>query len=245
MKKTNFVHRYTELSPAAIKSRIDKMLTARAAVNVSAAAVKFSSNRKLGAAVCSVSLIPGADCANCAACICGCYDLKHDVIYTNTILQRANNSAIFLQDPDRYFSDIIDHIEKKNIRFFRWHVGGDIKNAYYLARVIDIARLFCSCQFLVFTKMYDLVNSWIDKNGALPENLHLIFSDWKNIDMDNRHNLPVSSPVWFDNSGREIARGSHTTAAAQWCGGFCEECAATGRGCWTVRQGETILFEAH
>jgi len=50
MKKTNFVHKYTELSPDIIKKRIDKMLTARAAVNVSAAAVKFSSNRKLGAA---------------------------------------------------------------------------------------------------------------------------------------------------------------------------------------------------
>lgn len=243
MKKTNFVHRYTELSPAAIKSRIDKCLAARETVNVSTAAVKFSSNRKLGAAVLSVSLIPGADCANCAACLRGCYDIKHDIIYPQTISQRANNSAIYMQDPERYFSEIAR--ASAAVRFFRWHVGGDIKNAAYLENIIKIARENYRTDYLIFTKMFDLVNSWIDKNGALPENLHLIFSDWKNIEMNNPYNLPVSSPVWFDNSGAEIARGSHTTAAAQWCGGFCEECAATGRGCWTVRQGETILFEAH
>lgn len=243
MKKTNFVHRYTELSPETIKKRIDKCLTAREAVDVSTAAVKFSSNRKLGAAVLSVSLIPGADCGNCAACIRGCYDIKHDIIYPQTIQQRANNSAIYREDPEKFFREIAR--ASAAVRFFRWHVGGDLKNAAYLQRVIDIARENSKTEYLIFTKMFGIVNSWIDKNGPLPENLHLIFSDWRGLDMNNPYKLPVSSPVWFDNSGNEIERGPHTTAAAQWCGGFCEDCAANGRGCWTVRQGETILFEAH
>jgi hypothetical protein len=57
--------------------------------------------------------------------------------------------------------------------------------------------------------------------------------------------LPVSSPVWFDKNGVEIERGPHCTAAAVWCPGSCENCAAVCGGCWGLKNGETVLFEAH
>lgn len=244
MEKTNFVHNYKEFTADAIRRRVNQMLAFRDAVDVPAVNVKFSyGNRKTGALVPSVSLIPVADCGNCKVCAAGCYDVKNVCYLPAVQKSRAVNSAIYKNDPDRYFAEVLQAV--KFLRFFRWHVGGDIKDMNYLENVIRIARAVPGCEFLIFTKMFDLVNTWIDKNGALPANLHLIFSDWRGAEMDNRHNLPVSSPVWFDKAGAEIERGPHCTDRVTWCPGLCEDCAAAGGGCWGAGAGDTILFEAH
>lgn len=244
MEKTNFVHSYKEFSADAIRRRINQMLEFRAGVDVSAARVKFSyGNRKTGALVPSVSLIPVADCGNCKSCAAGCYDVKNVCYLPAVQKSRAINSAIYAADPERYFDEILAAV--KFLRFFRWHVGGDLKDEYYLSKVVEIAAAVPGCEFLIFTKMFNLVNSWISKNGALPKNLHLIFSDWRGQDMKNPYNLPVSSPVWFDKDGAEIERGPHCSGRVTWCPGFCEDCAACGGGCWGAGAGDTILFEAH
>jgi hypothetical protein len=158
-------------------------------------------------------------------------------------VSRAVNSAIYHSDPAKYFEAVRRFV--RFARFFRWHVGGDLVNLDYFKNVVSIAVDTPACEFLIFTKMFDLVNSFIDAGGVIPSNLHVIFSDWRGIEMDNKHNLPVSSPVWFDKSGNELERGSHCTAAAVWCPGSCEDCAAVCGGCWGLKAGETVLFEAH
>ena len=236
---TQFNHKYKEFSEEAIRKRIQQMLAFRDEVDVENAHVKFSyDNRKTGALVPSVSLIPVADCGNCKVCARGCYDIRNVCFQKTVQKSRANNSAIWQKDPYRYISEVASAVQF--LRFFRWHIGGDIPNETYFRCMVHIAEDTPGCQFLVFTKMYDLVNGWIRRNGAIPENLHVIFSDWPGAEFVNPHFLPVSSPLWPDGT-----KGPHCTEHTIMCGGDCSACAETSSGCWGAKKGDTILFEAH
>ena len=169
-------------------------------------------NSKTGDAVPSVSLIPVYNCPNCKACQKLCYDLRNDCCYPGCRAKRAMNAAILEADRDRYFKEISEAASMQ--RFFRWHIGGDIINADYL-----------------------IVNDYLDAK-ELPKNLHIIFSAWVGQEMDNRHNMPTSNPLFADGS---------TTAhdGAVYCSGNCTECARTGCGCWTMKSGDEVIFPAH
>ena len=236
---TEFKHNYKEFGADAIRKRVQEMLAFRDDVDVENAHVKFSyGNRKTGALVPSVSLIPVADCGNCAVCSRGCYDVRN-VCFQKTVLKsRANNSAIFKKDPLKYMMEIQEAV--KFLRFFRWHVGGDIKDYAYLVWMVSIARDTPTCEFLAFTKQYDIVNAYLRRFGSFPDNFHLIFSDWRGAEFDNPYNLPVSSPLWPDGT-----KGPHCTDKVHMCGGDCSACASINGGCWSAGKGQTILFEAH
>ena len=238
---TEFKHNYKEFGADVVRKRIQQMLAFREDVDVENAHVKFSyGNRKTGALVPSVSLIPVADCGNCAVCSRGCYDVRN-VCFQKTVQRaRANNSAIFKYDPLKYMLEIKEAV--KFLRFFRWHIGGDIKDPAYFVWMVGIAIDTPTCEFLVFTKMYDIINGYLnDHQGELPKNLHVIFSDWRGSEFRNPYNLPVSSPLWPDGT-----RGPHAyTDKTYMCKGDCSACAETHEGCWAAGKGETILFEAH
>lgn len=236
---TQFKHNYKEFGAEAIKKRVLEMLEFRNQVDVDNAHVKFSyGNRKTGALVPSVSLIPVADCGNCAVCSKGCYDVRNVCFQKTVQRSRANNSAIFKEDRTRYFKEVEE--ATKFLRFFRWHVGGDIKDYDYFGQMVGIAVRNKGCEFLCFTKMYDVVNEWISNVGELPENLHIIFSDWRGAEFENPYELPVSSPLWADGT-----KGPHCTEKVYMCGGDCTACAKIHEGCWAAGKGDTILFEAH
>ena len=236
---TQFKHNYKEFGAEAVARRVKQMVEFRDQVDVENAHVKFSyGNRKTGALVPSVSLIPVADCGNCAVCARGCYDVRN-VCFKKTVQKaRANNSAILQNDPVRYMREIEKAV--KYLRFFRWHVGGDIKDPAYLVWMVGIAEVTPTCEFLAFTKQYDIVNEYLKLHGKFPKNLHIIFSDWRGAEMDNPYNLPVSSPLWADGT-----RGPHCTDDVIMCEGDCSACAEVGGGCWGAKNGQTILFEAH
>ena len=239
MKKTEFKHSYKEFGAEAIRKRVQQMLAFRDEVDVENAHVKLSyGNRKTGALVPSVSMIPVADCGNCKVCAKGCYDIRNVCFQKTVQKSRANNSAIWQNNPDRYMAEVKNAV--KFLRFFRWHVGADIKNKDYLRGMVDIAKDTPTCEFLAFSKMYDLINKWIAENGPLPKNLHIIFSDWRGAEFENPYNLPVSSPLWPDGT-----KGPHCTEKQFMCPGSCEECAEAWTGCWGAKSGDTILFEAH
>lgn len=219
-------------------------LASAAALNLDQISTKISrGNSKTGALVPSVSLIPVHDCNNCGTCSAGCYAVRNVCWRPSVQKNVAENSALAHNERDRYFSDI--ERAARGARFFRFHVSGDILDADYLRRMILTALKCPWCTFLAFTKDFADVNTWIDENGALPENMKIIFSDWRGLVMHNPHNLPISSPVWFDKAGNEIERGPHCTSAATWCPGDCSECAITNSGCWALKKGETVLFKAH
>lgn len=193
-------------------------------------------NAKTGLAVPSVSLIPVYNCGNCKQCSRLCYDLRNDCCYKGCRDKRAVNVAILEEDRDRYFAEIDDAV--KTLRFFRWHIGGDIIDYDYFVRMCKIAEDNIHCTMLVFTKMFDVVNEYLDKGNVIPENLRVIFSGWVGLEMDNKHNLPTSHPLFADGS---------TTAhdGAKLCTGNCTECAKAGTMCWVMDKGEEVVFPAH
>ena len=197
--------------------------------------VKISpGNSKLGA-IPSVSLPSVLTCRVCA-CQKKCYARKLERIRKSVAAAYAHNLNILQNDPDVYWREVEAAIMMS--RFFRFHVSGDIPDADYLRNMVGVAQRNQHCQVLCFTKKYEIVNDYISEHGALPDNLHMIFSGWVGLEMVNPFSLPEAHVMYRDGS---------TTAkpGATACGGNCSECALTDGGCWTLKHGEQVVFNEH
>lgn len=241
---TQFKHKYAEFGFNTLHKRVKDMIDMKDQVDVDRAHVKFSyGNRKTGKMVPSVSLIPIHDCANCKVCCQGCYDIRNVCFQKTVQKSRANNSALYERDPMRFMFEVEQEVKFRS--FFRFFVGGDLKDYYMLDSIVGMAYRNPQCQILMFTKMYSLVNKYLDdhsdiKGGVFPDNLHIIFSDWRGAEFENPYNLPVSSPLWEDGT-----KGPHCTDDTIICTGDCSACAEIKGGCWSLKKGQTVLFEAH
>lgn len=196
-------------------------------------------NRKIGC-VMNVSTMPIMACGNCKECKGYCYDIKACVQYRNVLYARIKNFVLATQDRDNYFAQIDEAISRRRTnKFFRWHVAGDILDSDYFARMVSIARLHPDWTFWTYTKMFSIVNAWIDANGPLPRNLHVMYSEWEGMPMDNPHNLPVfACRLKAGNPSRpaDYFDGLHR------CPGNCDLCIKAGRGCVA---GESSYADEH
>ena len=190
-------------------------------------------NVKMGA-VPSVSTLPFFTCPAICKGTCGkeCYAAKIANLRTSVLISYARNTALMMLKPDLYWQGVI--YAMAGTRFFRFHVSGDIPNKAYFENMIDACRKNSHCQVLTFTKRFDVVNAWIDENGDLPENLHILFSGWEDMTPDNPHTLPETN-VYSE------------SPADNWllCGGNCFECGCRGVGCWQAKKGDIIAFKKH
>jgi hypothetical protein len=197
---------------------------AKLTVSISAA------NSKMGA-VSSVSLLPYITCPfKCPEC----YAAKLAALRPAVCNAYARNTALAIEDISEYMRQVEN--AARGVRFFRWHVSGDILGGVYFLYMVDIAERLEHTDFLCFTKQYSVVNNYVAENGMPPKNLHVIFSAWDGVEMPNPYNFPVArvvrpgedpSPEWFT------------------CGGNCFDCACRGVGCWQLKPGETIAFNLH
>lgn len=189
-------------------------------------------NSKIGR-VLNVSLAPIVTCGDaCKLCKSLCYDVKACLQYKNVRDARARNTALAMLNRDEYFSRIADRISRKRSNFFfRWHVAGDILDADYFDRMIQIARQFPQWTFWTYTKQYNIVNKWIDENGKLPDNLHIMFSQWKikldngqiiAVPLPNPHSLPIFTVVFEE---------EEFPADYFHCPGNCDVCKENHLGC--------------
>lgn len=190
-------------------------------------------NRKMGA-IPSVSLPACTTCNPNAPCFAKCYAKKLERIYPTVRDAYANNLEILKTDPTQYWKEI--RRAASMARYFRFHVSGDIVNADYLTEMVITAKWLPGTEFLAFTKQYHIVNEWINNGGEIPQNLHIIYSNWGEWKCDNPHSLPTSAVIF-----------KGTEPAEDWkiCGGNCTECACRGVGCWELKKGETIAFYEH
>jgi hypothetical protein len=160
---------------------------------------------------------------------------------SNKIKKNPNKNRaleIVENNPDLYWIQVNAALAMN--RFFRFHVSCDIINDEYMVKMVESVRNNPHCEVLVFTKQYDIVNKYVDSNGALPNNLHLIFSLWDaewNKGVKNPHNFPTTTVIFKD--GTPGAKYDKT------CGGNCFECAMTGGGCWDIKSGECLAFYEH
>lgn len=194
-------------------------------------------NSKMGP-IPSVSLPAIKTCGN-VPCTIDCYAHKIERLRPNVRKAYENNYEIYKNDPDTYWREVEAAIMVS--RFFRWHVSGDIPDKKYFSKMVEIAKRNKHCGMLCFTKRYDWVNEFIDEGNTIPENLHMIFSGWKGLEMKNPHNLPEAHVKYKD--GSTTAR-----ATADPClryGGNCAKCAATEGGCWALGPGDQVVFDKH
>lgn len=192
-------------------------------------------NIKMGA-IQSVSLPAWVTCRKDAPCFKKCYAAKIERLRKTVKAAYINNLEVLEREPETYWREVEAAIMLS--RFFRFHVSGDIPNADYLRKMVEIAARNPHCEILCFTKRYEIVNGELDSGMEIPDNLHLIFSAWPGLPMENPHSLPEAHVIFRDGT---------TTASdgAKWCGGNCTECAKSGEGCWTLHAGEQVLFAEH
>lgn len=191
-------------------------------------------NSKLGA-IPSVSLPAVTTCRVCE-CQKKCYAKRLERLRPSVHKAYQNNLDILMKDPETYWREVEAAIMLS--RFFRFHVSGDIPNLEYLQHMVDIAKRNQHCQILCFTKRYEFVNRYLEDGGTFPDNLHMIFSAWVGLDLVNPFSLPVAHVRYRDGS---------TTASdrAIECGGNCSDCAVTDGGCWSLGNGEEVVFNEH
>lgn len=199
--------------------------------------VKISKgNSKMGS-IPSVSLPAGLTCRCDCECNKKCYAMKLERLRKSVREAYRSNYSLLENDSDTYWREVEASIMMS--RFFRFHVSGDIPNEEYFSHMVTIAMRNQHCNILCFTKKYDIVNKFLTDNGVcLPDNLHVIFSGWRGLEMDNPYQLPEAHVIYRDG-------GTTARPDAKICGGNCTECAITDSGCWDLRKGEQIAFNEH
>lgn len=229
-----------DLSVEAMQTRLQKMLIFRAKFeeNLKDAHVKLQKgNSKTGSSCWTVSLMPIVDCANCDGCKRKCYDIRNVCFQPPVQKDRAKNSAIHKYDRKRYWEEIDTQVKANFVQELRLNVGGDLDDEDF-AYVAWLGRRNKKTDILFFTKNYKGINWFLDHH-RFPKNVHPIMSAWPGMEMENPHKLPQSHILWKDGS---------TTApefGAYYCGGNCTECHFKGEGCWTLKKGENVIFNAH
>lgn len=198
--------------------------------------VKISAgNSKLGS-IPSVSLPAGFTCRKDCECFKKCYAQKLERMRPSVRNAYLHNFTVLQESPDIYWREVEASIMMS--RFFRFHVSGDIPDNVYFAHMVEIAERNQHCEILCFTKRYDIVNEHLEFGGEIPKNLHIVFSGWAGLKMDNPHLLPEAHVRYKD--GTTTARED-----AKECGGNCTECLLTEGGCWTLQSGEQVVFNEH
>lgn len=160
----------------------------------------FEGNTKTGEHCVNYNMSIEYTCSHC----CECYLLAKCYAETGCYLF-ADNQAKYTENVNFYNNVTSDEfikalqlaIDTFKYNLFRYFTCGDIPNYRFVDIMVTLAKNNPDINFWSYTKKYEIVNSWIDKNGDLPENLTIIFSHWLNDDgtyypMDNRHNLPTS-----------------------------------------------------
>lgn len=186
-------------------------------------------NSKLGA-IPNISLIPGKDCGD-VPCKRDCYALKAWRQYKGARAAWTRNSTMAHKDRAEYFRQIESYLARKNPRWFRWHVAGDILDQDYLAHMVRIAKTFPNVRFLAFTKRHDL-----DFKG-LPSNLAIVFSmwpGWGTVGHARRTGLRIA---WMqDGTEKRVPNNAIE------CPGNCENCAM----CWHLKKlNRDVVFHKH
>ena len=194
-------------------------------------------NVKMGA-IPSVSLPPIITCSKEACKHCGkkCYALKIARLRPKTVgASYQRNLDILKSDPDKFWREVNAAVSVT--RFFRFGVSGDIYDKDYFENMVKVAKNNKHCEILCFTKKFSIVNDYL-KEHRLPKNLHIIFSAWRGMKMNNPYDLPEAHVMYKD---------GYTTAkdGAKWCSGNCYECSTTMSNCWSLKKTEQIIFKQH
>lgn len=146
-------------------------------------------NSKLGK-IPNISLPPGITCQmRCKFC----YALK---FYKWKSVRKAwdKNYEFYSKYPGIYFLEIEKFLNKYKPILFRYHVGGDIVDFIYFEQMVEMARKHRSINFTVYTKKFDLLESYL-QTDTIPDNLIVLLSTAPNYFPDK--NLNTFRKTWI------------------------------------------------
>lgn len=219
-------------------------MAARVAAPLSACVHISGGNKKVGATG-NISLPPVATCGGaCKVCAGNCYAVKSYNQYKDTRNAWDDNYFMAMHRRGEFFAEISRAMW--GMRFFRWHVSGEILDYDYFDHAVTTARKNQHCISLIFTKQYGIVNQWIKDHGgadALPDNLKVVFSVWRGLECPNPYNLPEVHVLQHD--GNDTFKGDINADNVHVCGGSCEYCEYNGCGCFYTKPGDVVLIDIH
>ena len=216
-----------------LKKQRDKMIKNIKKLHV----VLQKGNSKTGSNCWTSSFLPVVDCKNCKHCKWECYDLRNDLFMSTVVNDRCRNSAIHKADPERYWRELDIQVKANFITQLRLNVGGDMTDNDF-AYIKALGESNPKVDILFFTKNYKGINSFLD-NDSFPSNVHPIMSAWRGVKMENPHNLPCSHVLYPNGSTTAPEFGAYL------CTGNCSECHFENKGCWALKNGEHVVFQAH
>lgn len=189
-------------------------------------------NRKMGA-IPSFSVAPGISCPTDAPCFKECYARRISKIYKNTNKAWLNNYNLLVSEGGyKLFEKTLNcFFDLYSPLYFRYNVGGDIFSVDYLHSICNIARKNKKIKFLVYTKQYNIINTYLNEHKK-PSNLTIVFSRWLDYEMQNPYNFPVAD--YIPDKKQEIKEGFT-------CNNNCFEC----HYCWHMKKGQKVNFIKH
>lgn len=214
--------KYFELKETTVQ-RIMAMAMAILAVLIAAGKVIkvhiSKGNSKIGKCL-NVSTMPVMTCGHCEACKYGCYAMKVLAFRGIKVLTAwIENTYMMRYHIAEYFQQIDDAMSRRRLhKYLRFHVAGEFQRIEELDGMRQLAIAHPDFQIWTYTKMHIMVNSWVKKLGgkdAIPSNLHIMYSQWGNVKVQNPYGFPVF---------KTVTDGIHSNC---WqCPGNCDLCKA-------------------
>lgn len=197
-----------------------------------------NNNSKTGKACLNIAF-PVVTCREDAPCKATCYACKG--CQQIAVVQGAyyRNLRLYHDNPENFFEQVYCKIKFSGLPKVRWFDSGDIPDADFFAKAIELCNKTPNTKHMMFTKKYEIVNEYIDKNGKLPDNLNILFSAWDKLwDVPNPHGLGIAY-VDFDEKRLNPEFPKNTFV----CPGRATTCSACG-ACWSKRL-KAVVFHQH
>ena len=195
-------------------------------------------NSKTGAACLNLAF-PVCVCREDAPCKATCYACKGCQQMATVQAAYYRNLRLYHDDPDNFFEQVYYKIKFSGLPKVRWFDSGDIVDAEFFSRMVELCKRTPDTKHMAFTKKYEIVNEYIDKNGKLPSNLNVLFSAWDKLwEVPNPYGIGVA---YVDFNDKRLNPEFPKNAFV--CPGRASTCSACG-ACWSKRL-KAVVFHQH
>lgn len=155
--------------------------------------INMSNNNSKTGKACLNLAFPVCVCRTDAPCYAGCYASKGCQQMATVQGAYYRNLRLYNEDPDNFFEQVYYKVKFSGLPKVRLFDSGDFPDEGFLVRLVKLCNKTPNVKYMAFTKKYELVNTYIDNHGELPENLNIVFSAWDVLwNVPNPHGLAVA-----------------------------------------------------